>query len=393
MDDLKRSLFKPRGADAAPGDRPDEPPQADGGGGVLSTLLFAAWILTLASFAGGGAWLYLTNGHAALQDGRGPQVTMSLNAFRDSEPVGKENAAVDAEPPIGDGEAATENRPAAPAGRAGTKVAAAGLHPHPDPLLIEKSDLGPLPIIGKDGRAPWRVYARPFSSVDSRPRIAVVLTGLGVSEQATRSVIETLPGAVTLSFAPFTKNLSEWIDKSRRAGHEVLIDLPMEPIDYPRSDPGPHTLLTTVPIDQNLRQLGWILSRATGYVGVSIYMGSGLVIKPRVLGPILAEIKSRGLMLVDTKENPIGATADMAKEMNLAVAVGDALIDKELAAEKIDLQLADLEKRARRQGSAVALGRPYPVTVNRLKEWTASLEGKGIALAPVSALPAPQRTQ
>lgn len=368
-------------------------PQSDGGGGPLSTLLFAAWVLTLTSFAGGGAWLYLTNGHAALQNGRGPQVTMSLNSFHNAEPVGKEDAAVDADPPVTDGDASTENRPAGPAAQGGTKVAAAGLHPHPDPLLIEKSDLGPLPIIGTDGRAPWRVYARPFSSIDSRPRIAVVVTGLGVSEQATRSVIEALPGAVTLSFASFTKNLPEWIDKSRNAGHEVLIDLPMEPMDYPRSDPGPHTLLTTVPIDQNLRRLGWILSRATGYVGVSIYMGSGLVIKPRVLSPILAEIKSRGLMLVDTKENPIGATSDMAKEMNLAVAVGDALIDQELAAEKIDLQLAELEKRARRQGSAVALARPYPVTVSRLKEWTASLEGKGIALAPVSALPAPQRTQ
>jgi polysaccharide deacetylase 2 family uncharacterized protein YibQ len=112
-----------------------------------------------------------------------------------------------------------------------------------------------------------------------------------------------------------------------------------------------------------------------------------------VLNPILTEIKSRGLMLVDTGENPMGATADMAKELNLAIAVGDAVIDQELAAEKIDRQLAYLEKRARERGSAVALGRPYPVTVNRLKEWAGSLEKKGIALAPVSALPAPARTQ
>jgi polysaccharide deacetylase 2 family uncharacterized protein YibQ len=356
-------------------------------------LLFAAWAVTLASFAGAAAWLYLTSGHAAPQGGGGPRVTMSLNAFQVAEPVGKEDAALDGQSPVTDGESRAAGEPEKPAASAGTKVAAAGLHPHPDPLLIEKSDLGPLPIIGKDGRAPWRVYARPFSSIDSRPRIAVVLTGLGVSEQATKSAIDTLPGAVTLSFAPFTKNLSDWIDKSRGAGHEVLIDLPMEPMDFPRSDPGPHTLLTNVPIDQNLRQLGWILSRATGYVGVAIYMGSGLVMKPRVLSPILTEIKARGLMVVDSGENPMGATSDMAKELSLAVAVGDAVIDHELAAGKIDHQLAELETRARQHGAALALGRPYPVTVGRLKEWTASLEKKGIALAPVSALPPQQRTQ
>ena len=379
------------GAGPAPGDRPHDPSQTDGGGGLLSALLVVAWAVTLASFTGAGAWLYLTNGHATGYEGGGPRVTMSLNSFRIADPAARQDGAVDAESPVSDGDSTpTAHAPDKPAE---TKVAAAGLHPHPDPLLIEKSDLGPLPIVGKDGRAPWRVYARPFSSMDSRPRIAVVVTGLGVSEQATKSAVDTLPGAVTLSFAPFTKNLADWIDKSRGAGHEVLIDLPMEPMDYPRSDPGPHTLLTSVPIDQNLRQLEWILSRATGYVGVAIYMGSGLVIKPRVLSPILSEIKSRGLMLVDTGENPMGATADLAKEMNLALAVGDTVIDHELAADEIDRQLGELEKRARREGSAVAFGRPYPVTVDRLKAWAASLEKKGIALAPVSALPAPQRTQ
>ena len=352
-------------------------------------MLFAGWAVTLTAFAGAGAWLYLTDGHASHRDA-GPRVSMSLNAFRMAEPVGSENAAIDAESPVGDGE--TEKRQASGA-PAGTKLAAAGLHPHPDPLLIEKSDLGPLPVVGKDGRAPWRVYARPFSQMDKRPRIAVVVTGLGVSEQATKSAIEALPGAVTLSFAPFTKGLPEWIDRSRGDGHEVLIDLPMEPMDYPRNDPGPHTLLASVPIDQNLRQLGWILSRATGYVGVSIYMGSGLVMKPRVLSPILTELKSRGLMLVDTGENPMGATSDLAKEMNLALAVGDAVVDHELSAERIDRKLAEIEKRARQRGSAVALAHPYPVTIGRLEEWTASLEKKGIALAPVSALPTPQRTQ
>lgn len=317
----------------------------------------------------------------------GPQVSMSLNTFRDATPEASANSAVDAETPVGN-----ETDDATTATR-GKQLAAAGLHPHPDPLLIEKSDLGPLPVIGKDGRSPWRVYSRPFSRLDTRPKVTVVITSLGVSESATESAIESLPGSFTFSFAPFTKDLASWVDKSRAAGHEVLIDLPMEPLDYPQSDPGPHTLLASVPIDQNLRQLGWVLSRATGYIGVSTYMGAGLASKPRVLSPILTEIKTRGLMLVDTRETPIGVAGDIAKEIGLAIASSDMLLDHELSVKHIDNQLAGLEERARKNGAAMAIARPYPVTLKRLAEWSKTLKDKGIALAPVSALPASQTSQ
>ena len=219
------------------------------------------------------------------------------------------------------------------------------------------------------------------------------MTTLGVSESATKSAIELLPGSFTFSFAPFTKDLASWVDKSRETGHEVLIDLPMEPRDYPQSDPGPHTLLASVPIDQNLRQLGWVLSRATGYIGVSTYMGSGLANKPRILGPILTEIKTRGLMLVDTRETPIGATSDIAKEIDLAIASSNMVLDDELSVKHIENQLSALEAQARKNGAAMAIARPYPVTLNLLAEWSKTLKDKGIALAPVSALPASQTSR
>jgi len=359
---------------------------------VTRTLLTAASALVLASVVGGGAWLYLTHGaphdHAAGPADAVPRVTMSLNAFHDVAPDNNAGgSAVDGTSPISDGEQPAGARPPAQATK-DNRLAAAGLFPHPDPSLIEKSDLGPLPVIGKDGRMPWRVYARPFSRLDSRPRVAVVVTMLGVSENATKSAIEKLPGEITLSFASFTKNLAEWIDKSRAAGHEVLIDLPMEPLDFPQSDPGPHTLLASVPIDQNLRQLGWILSRATGYVGVTTYMGSGLAEKPRVLSPILSELKARGLMLVDTHENPLGGTEDVAKKVGVAVTTADFFIDGKLSEKQIDAQLVELEKLARQNGAALAIARPYPLTLNRLSAWSPGVADKGLVLAPVSALPA-----
>ncbi|MGI9387088.1 MAG: divergent polysaccharide deacetylase family protein, partial [Methyloligellaceae bacterium] len=251
--------------------------------------------------------------------------------------------------------------------------------------------LGPLPTIGKDGRHPWRVYARPFSGVDTRPRIAIVVTGLGISQNATEQAVNSLPGSVTLSFAPFTKKLTAWIDKSRASGHEVLIDLPMEPEDYPANDPGPHTLLASVPIDQNLRQLEWILSRATGYVGVSTFMGSGLSMKPRMLTPILTELKTRGLMLVDARENPLGQATSLSRDVGLTVVTNDIFIDQEPAGDSIRKRLSTLEDRAKRDGAAIGIARPYPVTIKQLTEWVSGLGAKGIALAPVSALAAVEK--
>ena len=151
-------------------------------------------------------------------------------------------------------------------------------------------------------------------------------------------------------------------------------------------------MLASVPIDQNIRQLEWILSRATGYVGVSTFMGSGLATKPRALTPILTELKTRGLMLVDTRENPVGKATDLSREMGLTVVTGDIFIDREPASDTIDKSLRALEDRAKRDGAAIGIARPYPVTIKRLAAWIDGLGAKGIALAPTSALVAAEKT-
>src|SRR5690606_14076316 len=119
------------------------------------------------------------------------------------------------------------------------------LAPAPDQALVEETADGPLPKIAADGRKPSEVYARPVPP-DARidRRIALVVSGMGISESATAHAIEVLPPEVTLSFAPYGSGLQDWIAKARAAGHEVLLELPMEPFGYPQNDPGPHTLLT-----------------------------------------------------------------------------------------------------------------------------------------------------
>ena len=157
------------------------------------------------------------------------------------------------------------------------------MNPHPDEKLVEKSNQGPLPKIDEAGRQAWRVYAGPFNKSDTRPRIAVVVTHLGLSPQLTQRVITELPGQITLGFAPYARSLGDWIQQARDDGHEVLIGLPMEPSDYPRNDPGPNGLMLANSQEENIKRLNWVLSRASGYVGVFNFMGSRFANEKRAL--------------------------------------------------------------------------------------------------------------
>ena len=260
------------------------------------------------------------------------------------------------------------------------------LHPHPDPELIEKGELGPLPIVDAAGRQPWRVYSRPFNALETRPRIAIVITNLGISVTSTQSAIQELPGAVTLAFAPYARRLDEWIDASRAAGHGVIITLPMEPLDYPRSDPGPYGLLTTLNAEQNLRRLEWVLSRFTGYIGVTNFLGSRFTTDAQALRPVLVELKRRGLMFVDGRDNPLSVAPRLATEVGLPRAVNDIFLDRQANRVTIDAQLEEIEQIARANGAAVAFGQPFPVTIARLKRWIRTLNERGLVLAPVSAV-------
>ena len=120
------------------------------------------------------------------------------------------------------------------------------------------------------------VYARPTNADASRPRVAILIRGLGLSQSATQTAIDTLPPEITLSFVPYPKDLQSWVNKARAAGHEVMLELPMEPYDYPDNDPGPSTLLTGLEPDENTKRLEWLLSRFTGYVGVTKVSAHGI---------------------------------------------------------------------------------------------------------------------
>lgn len=260
-----------------------------------------------------------------------------------------------------------------------------GIRIEADPALLEQSNQGPLPKISEDGRRPFEEYAAPAIANDPRPKIAIVITDLGQRSRMARRAISDLPPGVTFAFSPYASNLMEYGEQSRRMGHEVLLMIPMEPVNYPQHDPGPFSLLTSRSARENISLMRSSLGRMTGYVGVVNHMGDRFTAATDSLKPILEELQRRGLMFLDARETQYSVAFNMAQNMNLPSAYNNRFIDDEPNAEEIANQLAALETRARTFDYAVGLGRPYPVTMDAVKVWAAGLEDRGFVLVPISA--------
>ena len=237
---------------------------------------------------------------------------------------------------------------------------------------------GLLPIIGPGGLTPAQAYARPFHDTTA-PKVALVIGGLGLNAKATRDAIQDLPPEVTLSFVPYAEGLQGWIDLARAAGHEVLLEAPMEPLDYPQNDPGPYTLMAQDPAGETIKRLEMLLSRATGYFGVTNYLGGRFMTSDSAMTAFSGALHQRGLGFIDD-----GAAASRGGSEPRASA--ERVIDQELDGGSIDQQLAALETSAQQHGKALASGFAYPVTLQEVQRWAAGLQAKGIVLAPASAL-------
>ncbi len=296
-----------------------------------------------------------------------------------TEPATPTEAEPAMEPPL----AAGEEAPTAPPKPVETAVS----EPEPGPGKTQEAALPRTPEL--EILPPWKRHAQPFDAPPDLPRIAIVLTGLGMSSAATEAAIKQLPSAVSLSFTPYSRRLNEWIALARVNGHEVLLDLPMEPTSYPDDDPGPQALLTALSERQNLERLDWALRRATGFVGVAAVMGSRFLASEEHMTPILNEIKSRGMLFLDSRASEASVAGSLAQKIGVASAVNDRFLDRAQASRvAIDARLVQLERIARKEGFAVAIGQTYPVTIERLRAWAAEVETRGFVLAPLSSVAA-----
>jgi uncharacterized protein len=264
---------------------------------------------------------------------------------------------------------------------AGAAPAMAGI----DPRLLEKSRYGMIPVVA-DGLKPFTVYAAEADRARAAkmPVVSIVVGGLGVGAAKTTDAIMKLPAAVTLAFTPYGSDPTKLAERARAQRHEILLQIPMEPFDYPDNDPGPQTLLTTLPPEQNLDRLYWHFSRFQGYAGIANFMGGRFVVTDAVMQPIVREAAKRGLGLFDDGSAPRSVAPALAAGQAMPFAKADLSIDAVPTALEIDRALAKLETLAKERGTAVGIASALPISIERLGVWIKTLEAHGIMLVPLT---------
>lgn len=255
----------------------------------------------------------------------------------------------------------------------------------PDKALIEASDTGPLPMRSADGRRPFDVYARPWSGARGA-RVAIVIGGLAVSQTGTQAAIAKLPAEVTLAFAPQGNSIGRWMQAARQSGHEIVMQVPLEPFDYPNVNPGRNTLTVAASAEENLKNLHWALSRTTNYTGVMNYMGARFSADTGAMEPFMAELGKRGLAYVDDGSSARSLAPDLALKDGVPFVAGDTAIDAVQDRGAILKKLDSLEATARAKGTAVGIGSAFDLTVDTVSSWIAEAKKRGIEIVPISAV-------
>lgn len=259
----------------------------------------------------------------------------------------------------------------------------------PLPGLEETTAEGKLPIISPQGLSPLRAYAAPFNRNDPRPRLAVVLTGVGLQSAPLNEAIRRLPGAVALAFSAHTPGLGKALSEARAAGHETMVAVPSDRLDADiGSDPGPGALRRALSVNENLQRLRLMFGRGSGYVGFVISPESWINSDPAVAGALASETMYRGLVMLAANDD----LAYSAQAQGSPVLSTTVRLDRDLTPAGVEAALAELEQRTREMGQAVAVTGPYPLVLEMLNNWLPELTHRGLALAPVSALvadPAP----
>lgn len=255
--------------------------------------------------------------------------------------------------------------------------------PDPDVALLRATPLGKTPRVGADGRRAVSYYARPYDGPRAKPRIAVIVGGLGLNTSVTERAIDDLPPEVSLSFAPYAKNLDFWTKKARDAGHEVMIELPMEGYGASAEALGAAALLTSRGAEENLQRLDWLMARFGGYFAATNYMGAKFSADEAAMAPVLEKLKTAGVGYIDDT----GAASRTASGLPIATVtrmIPAAADDADRRG--VERELAALEEIAKRDGAALGKTYAYAATIDEIAEWARALEGKDLVHAPASAL-------
>ncbi len=228
--------------------------------------------------------------------------------------------------------------------------------------------------------------APPLPEEDtSKKKIVIIVTDLGLSKSMTLEALQ-LSQKFTLGFSPYANNVDEWIDQASSKGFEALVNLPMQPIDYPVNDPGPYAMLQNLSIGENLSRLDWVLARSKKIAGVYSSQNEAFTSSRANILPVLENLKKHRKIFAYGNFNNDQSLTSLSSSIGVEYAAVNFCIDEELTEQKINSNLLRLEGLAMSQGYAIGYMNPYPISIKSVNAWLEGIDKKAIAIVPLSNL-------
>ena len=240
----------------------------------------------------------------------------------------------------------------------------------------------PTPNITK--KKQWLANAVNSPVAEGKPAIALVIDDVGVDLKRARRAV-ALKGPLTIAIMTYANDITALASTARSNGHELIVHVPMEPVDL-SSNAGPNVLLTSLNSGELTRRLVWALARFDGYVGISNHMGSRFTAWEPGMQLVLAEVKKRGLLYLDSRTTSDSTAGQVARKLSLPFASRDVFLDNDPTPDAVRRQIVELEEIAKRLGYAVGIGHPHDATIEVLSEWLQHAEERGFILVPISAI-------
>ena len=254
----------------------------------------------------------------------------------------------------------------------------------PLPEQPEAISVAVQPDISEEVQVIEAVEAQPKAAGPKKPRVAIIIDDVGMDIRHSRRALD-LPAPVTIAILPYAPMAKDFAAVATAKGHELIIHTPMEAMD-PKMNLGPLALRASYTPDQFDSEFEKILASFEGYVGINNHMGSKLTQDKDAMARVMETLKERGLFFVDSRTIHTSVAAETAEAYEVPVAQRDVFLDHEETAAFTDDALANVERIARENGSAIAIGHPKEITMSALESWIADAQKRGIEFVPVSTL-------
>lgn len=215
-------------------------------------------------------------------------------------------------------------------------------------------------------------------------KVAIIIDDMGLDVKRSKQVVD-FDVPLTLAYLPYAESLLSQTKGAHAAGHELMIHMPMEPIN-PKLNIGTIGIKAAMSPDNVDNELSKAFAAFPGYVGVNNHMGSLVTQDKKLMAQVMKRLKNKGLYFIDSRTIKTSVAARMAKTYGLKTAVRDVFLDHVESDAFVDEAFEKVLQALKRKGTAIVIGHPKSVTIRGMQRWIPKLQAMGVEFVHASEL-------